>query len=152
MPKPADSLTNEFAAMIRLQDLLQEEQTALINGAVDSLPELIRAKGFLISEITVLADGRHQLLVAAGLTASEDSMQSWINSAATPAEKQAWSELLALAKSVKETNRVNGVLINKHSQTNQQMIRLFRGKLGNAFYGPDGQSSIKTNPRNFGAA
>jgi flagella synthesis protein FlgN len=152
MPKPADSLANELAAMIRLQELLQEEQTALVNGAVDSLPELIRAKGFLIPEITALADGRHQLLVAAGLSASEDGMQNWIDSESTAEEQQSWSELLTLAKSVKEMNRVNGVLINKQTQTNQQMMRLLRGKISNTFYGPDGQSSMKTDVRNFGAA
>ncbi|HWZ49718.1 MAG TPA: flagellar protein FlgN [Herbaspirillum sp.] len=151
MPKPGDSLENEFAALIRLQGLLQEEQAVLIKGAVDSLPDLIRAKGFVISEITILADGRHQSLVAAGLTASEDSMQSWIDSAASPAEKQTWSELLALAKSTKELNRLNGILINKHTQTNQQLMSLFQSKAGNNFYGPDGQSNIKTSARNFGA-
>jgi flagella synthesis protein FlgN len=150
-PTPADSLANELSALSRLQDLLQKEQTVLTKGSVDSLPELIRAKGFLISEITVLADARHQLLVAAGLTASEDSMQSWIDNTSTPAQKQTWSDLLALATEVKELNRLNGILINKQTQTNQQLMSLFEGKAGNNFYGPDGQSSIKASPRKFGA-
>jgi flagella synthesis protein FlgN len=152
MPTPADSLANELSALTRLHDLLQQEQTALTQGAADCLPELIRAKGFLISEMTILADARHQLLVAAGLTASEDSMQSWIDSAATPAQQQSWSDLLALAKTVKELNRLNGILINKQTQTNQQLMRLFEGKTGNNFYGPDGQSSVRTSTRKFGAA
>ena len=79
-------------------------------------------------------------------------MQEWIAAAGNDAEKQQWSQLLALADEVKELNRLNGVLINKHTQTNQQMMSLFSGMVGNNFYGPDGQSSIKANARKFGAA
>jgi flagella synthesis protein FlgN len=152
MQRPAQSLAEEFIAMSRLQGLLQTEQKALTDGAVDTLPELIRAKGFLISEITVLADARHQHLVALGMEASEDSMQSWVEASADGAEKQQWVDLLALARDVKELNRLNGIMINKQTQINQQMLSLFEGEVGNSFYGPDGQSNVKTNPRKFGAA
>jgi flagella synthesis protein FlgN len=152
MQKPADSLAQEVIALNRLHVLLQTEQKALVEGAVDSLPDLIQSKANLISEITVLADARHQSLVAFGMEASEDSMQSWVDANANDAAKQQWSGLLALAKEVKELNRLNGVLINKHTQTNQQMMGLFSGMVGNNFYGPDGQSNIKANARKFGAA
>jgi flagella synthesis protein FlgN len=151
MQKPADSLSNEFIAMNRLHDLLQTEQKALTAGNVDALPELISAKGFVISEITVLADGRHQSLVAAGREASEDSMQEWIDASGNAAEKQTWLDLLALAQKTKELNRLNGIMINRHTQTNLQLISLFNGKLGNNFYGPDGQPHVKANARKFGA-
>jgi flagella synthesis protein FlgN len=152
MQRPASSLAEEFAALHRLQELLQSEQKALSEGAVDTLPELVNGKANLISQITVLADGRHQALVAIGMEASEDSMQNWVDANGTDAEKQQWSQLLALAVDVKEVNRLNGMLINKHTQTNQQMMSLFGSLVGNNFYGPDGQSNIKANARKFGAA
>jgi flagella synthesis protein FlgN len=152
MQKPADSLAQEFIALNRLFGLLQSEQTALVEGAVDTLPELFQSKANLISEITVFADARHQSLVALGMEASEDSMQSWIDANGSDTDKQQWGELLALAKEVKELNRLNGVLITKHTQTNQQMMSLFSGMVGTNFYGPDGQSNIKANARKFGAA
>jgi flagella synthesis protein FlgN len=151
MQRPGASLAEEFVALSRLQKLLQSEQDALKAGAVDTLPDLINSKARVISEITVLADGRHQALTAIGLEASENSMQAWIESTGTDAEKQQWSDLLALAGELKELNRLNGVLINKHTQTNQQMMSLFNGMVGANFYGPDGQSSIKANARKFGA-
>lgn len=138
--------------MHRLQELLQAEQKTLTDGNVDLLPELVSGKARIISEITVLADGRHQALVAIGMEASENSMQGWVDANGNDAEKQQWSSLLALASDVKELNRLNGVLINRHTQTNQQMMSLFNGLVGNNFYGPDGQSSIKANARKFGAA
>ena len=152
MLKPVDSLADEFAAMKRLHGLLQTEQTTLTEGSVEGLSELIRAKGYLIAEITVLADARHQSLADAGLDASENGMQNWIDSNAAPAEKQFWSDLLVLAQEVKEINRLNGVLINKQMQNNQQIMGMFEGKRGNSFYGPDGQASIKASARKFGAA
>jgi flagella synthesis protein FlgN len=152
MQRPANSLAEEFAGLSRLQELLQSEQKALTEGEVDSLPELVNSKAVLISKITVLADGRHQSLVAMGMEGSENGMQSWIEASGDDAEKQQWSALLALATEVKELNRLNGMLINKHTQTNQQMMSLFGSMVGNNFYGPDGQSSIKANARKFGAA
>lgn len=151
MQRPGLSLAEEFAALSRLQALLQSEQDALKLGAVDTLPDLINSKARIISEITVLADSRHQALTAIGREASENSMQEWVEEVGTDTEKQQWSELLALAANLKELNRLNGVLINKHTQTNQQMMSLFSGMVGTNFYGPDGQSSIKTNARKFGA-
>ncbi|HEY4318480.1 MAG TPA: flagellar protein FlgN [Herbaspirillum sp.] len=152
MQRPATSLAEEFTALHQLQDLLQEEQKALTEGAVDSLPELVSSKANIISQITVLADGRHQALAAIGMEASENGMQSWIEASGADAEKQQWSELLSLATEVKELNRLNGILISKHAQTNQQMMSLVGSLVGANFYGPDGQSSIKASARKFGAA
>jgi flagella synthesis protein FlgN len=153
MQRPADSLAEELAAMHRLHALLQQEQTALTGGIADALPELIGAKAVLVAQITTLADARHQRLTAAGLDASEESMQHWIDSSDVAAEKQLWTDLLALAHIVKEQNRLNGLVINKHILINQQSLSIFEGaRGGNNFYGPDGQSSIKTHTRKFGAA
>ena len=151
MQRPADSLAEEFTAMNSLHGLLQKEQAALTAGAVDELPELISAKGHLVAQIATLADARHKRLVEAGLDASEESMQSWIDSTGIAAEKQHWTDLLQLARTVKEQNRLNGLVINKHMVTNQQTMNIFDGTRGNSFYGPDGQSSIKANTRKFGA-
>jgi flagella synthesis protein FlgN len=152
MQKPADSLTEEFAALSQLQSLLQQEQTVLTAGQADALPEVIVAKGNLISDIAKLADARHQRLVGAGFEASENSMQSWIDRHGAAADKQQWSDLLQMAHGVKEQNRLNGLLINKQMQVNQQTLNIFANQLGNgSFYGPNGQSSGRTSARKFGA-
>lgn len=152
MQSPCQSLAQEFVVLTRMQELLQSERTVLKNGTFDALPDLINEKARVISEITVLAHGRHEALTAIGREASETSMQEWIGAAGSDAERQQWSQLLALAKNVKELNRLNGVLMNKHRKINQQMMSLFSGMVGNNFYGPDGQSSIKADARKFGAA
>jgi flagella synthesis protein FlgN len=152
MQRPADSLAEEYTAMHRLHALLEQEQSALTGGAIDALPELINAKAHLIAQIAALADARHKRLADAGLDASEESMQRWIDSSGAPDEKQHWTDLLQLAQATKEQNRLNGLIINKHMQINQQTLNIFEGAAaGNNFYGPDGQSSIKTNTRKFGA-
>jgi flagella synthesis protein FlgN len=149
--RPGDSLAGEFAGLTRLHELLETEKASLVTGTIDDLPDLTRAKASVIAEITVLADARHRCLVANGLEASEIAMQSWIDDSAEEAEKQRWSDLLALARQVKEQNRLNGMLINRRMQSGQQIISLFEGK-SSSFYGPDGQSSIKASARKIGIA
>ncbi len=152
MPSPAASLHEELVAMTKLHALLQLEQAALVDGTVDALTELIGKKSRLVADITILADARQTLLGNMGLEASEDGMQGWIDSTADATEKGVWSELLTLAQTVKEQNRLNGLVINQHLASTQQMLKLFENKTGGTnFYGPDGQSSIKVGTRKFGA-
>lgn len=152
MPSPAVSLPEELDALQKLQALLQLEQAALVEGSVDALSELIGTKSRLVADITILADARQTRLGDMGLEASEDGMQSWIDSSADASEKDVWSALLALAETVKEQNRLNGLVINQHLASTQQMLKLFENKVSGAnFYGPDGQSSLKVNTRKFGS-
>ena len=81
-------------------------------------------------------------------------MQAWLATACaqsdqgTAATRNEWMELLALAQSAKQINRTNGILINTHMMRNQAALNILHGNpQGSNLYGPDGQSSTKTEAR-----
>lgn len=145
------SLTEELQALQALQALILQEQTTLVQGLADQLPALISAKSILVAQIATLADARHQRLALAGWEASERGMQQAIDDLDDSDVTLLWNQLLALAATVKENNRLNGMLISKQMLHNQNTLNIFSGKVGGNFYGPDGQSSVKATSRTFGA-
>jgi flagella synthesis protein FlgN len=114
--------------------------------------ELIRVteeKGKVAMHMAELANNRHRLLSAAGFEAAESGMQAWLECpAATDADRGMWKELLDLADSGKELNRVNGMLIAQHMSLNQSALNVLQGTPeGSSIYGPNGQSATKIGSR-----
>lgn len=142
---PMASLQDELRIASALLQLLKQEQATLIEATIDTLPELTRIKAVHIHELGGLAKKRHAALGAAGFTASEDGMRTWVDTQpASSAAPALWNELLKLATEAKELNRVNGMLVAKHLLRNQTELNILQGKpqSGN-IYGPDGQSTGK---------
>ena len=95
-------------------------------------------------------DGRNwsfdQLLAAAGYAASDTGMQSWLDRKGCHSDH--WDALLSLAKSAREINRTNGLLINKHMTRNQQALDVLQGTAPSSnFYGPNGQATSQVSTR-----
>ncbi len=146
---PMDSLRDEHKAMGCLLDLIKQEQAQLIDANIDALKQLTEEKTKVVSHMSALAVQRDATLAAAGFqgTADTSAIKLWLSKAGTPAEKL-WDELLAMAASAKELNRVNGMLINKHMTHNQNTLNaLHATPQGSNLYGPTGQSSTKTSSR-----
>lgn len=146
---PAFDLNEERRAANSLLQLLEEEQMVLVNADVDALTKLTEEKAKLAAHMSQLAKRRHDALQAAGFEATEAGMKAWLASpGATAADNKAWSELLALAQSGKELNRVNGMLISQHMARNQNALSILQGNSqGGTFYGPDGQATTKIGGR-----
>jgi flagella synthesis protein FlgN len=149
---PSHSLAEEKQATLRLVTVLQQEQNLLSgNGDTDEIAELIGEKARIVATMAGLADGRHKILAAAGFAAGENGMQAWLDQHGTAADKQVWEELFTLAQSARELNRVNGLLIGKQMAINQNAMNILQGKTaGGTFYGPDGQSNVRTSSRPLG--
>jgi flagella synthesis protein FlgN len=146
---PAASLVQEREATHALLQLLKQEQTHLVDANVDGLVRLTGEKAKIAAQLSDLAKHRHALLGAAGFDATEAGMKAWLESpAATEADNRSWNELLELALSAKEQNRVNGVLIMQHIARNQTALNVLQGNpQGGNFYGPNGQSTTKIASR-----
>ena len=146
-PSPADTLREETAATQRLLEILKREQAQLLQADIEGLTQLTEEKAGILVQMSSLAMHRHQALASAGFEPKESGMQAWVDGHRT--EQQAWTELLSLARSAKEMNRTNGLLINKHIARNQTAISVLQNATspGGSIYGPDGQSSIKSSPR-----
>lgn len=149
----ANSLSEEQKIASELLEVLQKEQDSLVAADVESLMNLTKDKARIASRMSDLAKQRYDVLAEAGFDASETGMQAWTDSAAaTPAVRDAWKALLSLARSGKEHNRINGLLISQHMSSNQSALRvLYSHAQGGNFYGPDGQSTGKVGGRHLGA-
>lgn len=143
---PASSLQEETLTAQALLELLKQEQARLIAADIDQLPLLIEEKAKLVARMTTLANTRYTALAAAGFEPREAGMKTWIDQN-TGKAGQAWNQLISLAQAAKELNRLNGILINRHISNNQMSLNVLRGNTGQAFYGPNGQSSVNTTVR-----
>lgn len=151
MSNPAQSLTQEQTALARLVEKLRQEQTLLAETASEGMTDLISEKASIVAEMTTLAGHRHQTLASLGYAEDEGGMQQWMNEQGSENDKEIWAALFDLAQDAKELNRINGMLIGKKLSVNQSALTILQGKTnaGN-FYGPDGQSNIKSVGRRLG--
>lgn len=151
MISPADTLKDEHQAAASLLQLLEKEQAQLIGANIEELSALTEEKAGIVEKMTKLAERRHQTLAAAGLTANEAGMQTWLKNTAKAADTQKlWNDLLALARSAKELNRLNGLLIAQYMARNQVALHTLHAPAqGSHFYGPDGQATARTTTRSL---
>jgi flagella synthesis protein FlgN len=148
---PSHTLADEKLVTSRLVAALQQEQDLLSgNGDADKIPDIINEKANIVANMAALADQRHKALAALGFLAGENGMQTWIEQHGSADDKQVWEELFALAQSARELNRLNGLLIGKQMAINQNAMNILQGKSNGSFYGPDGQSSLRSSGRPLG--
>lgn len=146
---PAHTLHEEYQAASRLLEVLKQEQDHLIGADVDALLSLTEEKAQLVARMTVLAQQRHESLRSAGYEAGEAGMQAWAESpAAGEASAGLWRDLLAAARTARETNRTNGLLIGQHLANNQKALHILQGSPSTGgVYGPNGQTAMRTSSR-----
>lgn len=141
---------DEKIAILKLVALMKEEQHCLIDADISNLQKLTIQKTEIIREMSELGNIRHNILVSAGYEPQKIGMQEWLNSAADSEVSVIWTEILSLAKSAKELNDTNGLLINRHLTRNQNTLNVLQGALpGAGFYGPDGQSKLQAATRSL---
>jgi flagella synthesis protein FlgN len=146
---PMDSLREEHKAIAALLELMKQEQAQLIAANIEGLQELTDQKAKIITQMSEMAVQRHRALAIAGFAPKEEGMQAWIASINQTSVGEAWAQLLALTRTAKELNRVNGMLINKKLAHNQSALNALHAPAAgsNNFYGPNGQSTNHTSTR-----
>lgn len=145
---PMDSLREEHKAIVELLEVMKQEQTQLLEADIDKLDALTAEKSRIVAQMSELASCRHRALQAEGFDPCEQSMPAWLEKNADASAKETWEEVLNIARSAKEINRVNGMLINKHMLRTQSAIKaLHMPPPGGNFYGPNGQSTMKASSR-----
>lgn len=137
-------LNQEIDAARKLVDILQEEQNHLLSASIDKLEPLVAQKAALVVELSQYTRERHECLKQAGRETTQAGMEAWLeNETGATQAAQNWQELVALSRSAKELNRLNGMLISSHLSRNSQALAILRGnsqpEAGS--YGPDGHPS-----------
>lgn len=145
---PAISFHTEVQLASQLLALLANEQAVLTGNEIAAMEQLLQEKSQLIQQLSLASQQRYQALAKLGLEASETGMQQWLLDNKDAALAKEWSQFQDVLSRSKETNRINGLLINKHFSRNQQLLGVLQGagKAGQ-FYGPDGQASVASQPR-----
>ncbi|BEV07904.1 MULTISPECIES: flagellar protein FlgN [unclassified Methylophilus] len=121
---------------------LQNEQKALVKADLDTIERIIDQRVELLQALGEAAKQRYAALSAAGFEANEKGMAKWLELGHGKVMDTAWMEFQKKLAQAKELNRINGILINKHFQRNQEKLDAIQGKATNAtqFYGKNGQT------------
>lgn len=131
-----DSLSREQAAIEAFIELLEQEATALTDGAFAQLPELTERKSELADQIKFLGQQREQEQHALGYASGRSGADAAC-AAGGKTLQQAWHDLLASAARAHDLNHRNGVLVHTHLDFTRQTISFLQAG-GQPLYGPDG--------------
>ena len=129
-----------------LLEVLTREQSSLVIADIDAIETAMEEKSFLLQNISLTANARYALLAASGFEANESGMIDWLKRQAKSALNESWERFQKSIIQAKEMNRLNGMLINKHFNRNQQLLNHLQGNSANgSVYGKNGQAKTQSN-------
>lgn len=142
VPKLHECLREEISAMTSLADLLRLEESALIDGNVEELGKLTQSKSKLLSQLSKLEIERKTCMEKQGYSANTKGMQDYFEKAKTEiSAADDWKKLLEVSEKAKESNRTNGILINRQFIRNQNALNILQqNSPAESMYGANGQS------------
>lgn len=143
------SFQKDAALVSALLNDLQSEQTALVSADLDMIERMVDQRVELLQALSAAANTRYEQLATAGFEPNEQGMSLWLQKQSNPELDQAWVSFQQQLFKAKELNRLNGILINKHFQRNQEKLDALNGKYSAPqFYGKNGQAHRANNSRN----
>ncbi len=152
MSKPTSNsaITFEQDAKLvsNLLEVLTREQSSLVMADIDAIETVMEEKSFLLQNISATANSRYAILAKGGFEANESGMTAWLKHQAKPSLFESWAHFQKLISQAKEMNRLNGLLINKHFNRNQQLLNQLQGHSANSnVYGKNGQAQSQSSSR-----
>ena len=142
------SFEEDNRLVCQLIDVLTREQKHLLSNQISEIEKILTLKGGLLKQINHVAQNRYAALAERDYEPNENGMLNWIASQSNQVTKDNWDNFQSNLFQAKELNRLNGELINRHFNRNQQMLFNLR----NAFqpsttYGKNGQAQTKVSAR-----
>ncbi|MBV8679322.1 MAG: flagellar protein FlgN [Aquitalea sp.] len=137
----------ETAQVVRLVELLQQEQQAMIAGQVHLLEPLADSKSRVLDELAQHSQRRAQLMKTLGLSDS-DTVYVWL--ADKPDERQAWLELEDHIHRAQGINQLNGSFIEQQlGQVEEALAVLRQAAAATMSYDRGGQQAQPLGGRRF---
>lgn len=136
-------LLSELNQSKQLQTLLSKEREALKVTDIDAIQLITQQKQPLLIQLEQLGRQRDYLLKTAGFSAGKAGLDAFIaNHAEAEVSKltQVLTELREVARSCRESNQVNGGILNVNRQYLGRALSILRGRdpeIG--AYGPGGE-------------
>lgn len=125
----------EFEAAKAFFVLLNDENSALLEGNAERISQIAQAKSEQLKKIADITLKRNQLLPLTEIPA-------WLGS--HPESTNAWQDLKQLAQKIRQLNEVNGAMIDVRLRSTQQALSMLHSlsRTATNLYGPDGQASV----------
>lgn len=141
-------INEELALYYRLQHSLEQEFLALNQGTIAELEAALQQKSELIQSLTVSYQQRQRLIHSHSVVAGQ-SADHILSLYANPKDLAVWQQLLDVAGSAQESNRINGLLIQQLGLQNQKALAILQGTTANEtnLYDPKGQNQISRPSR-----
>lgn len=124
-----------------LLSLLNKEQKHLISNDIEAIDNILDEKDNLLMRLQSAAVDRFKKLVGLGYSGNESGMQAWLESQTDFQSSNDWIVFQQNLVKVQELNRLNGTLISKHFNRNQQWI----GHIQGAFQGNQSSEVLYNN-------
>ena len=148
---PSVSIAQERDATRNFIGVLEQEQHALQQADVSLLLPLTKEKASQAQQLTRLADARNQWLAKHGYSRDRSGMERGVKDCDSPDAADAWRELLQLAETASQLNKINGVLIAQRLRYNHQALTVLQAATHSAgLYGADGQPQLFAGGRQLG--
>ncbi|MES1987542.1 MAG: flagellar protein FlgN [Pseudomonadota bacterium] len=152
MNKPTSNLMINFeqdAKLVsNLLEVLTREQSSLVLSDIDAIEAVMEEKSVLLQNISLTANTRYAALAAGGFAPNESGMTAWLKSQTKATLAESWERFQKSISQAKEMNRLNGILINKHFNRNQQLLNHLQGSTDNGgVYGKNGQATSQSGSR-----
>lgn len=135
------SFEKDAALVSELLNDLQSEQSALVSADLDTIERMVDKRVELLQALGAAANARYDALGSAGFEPNEQGMSAWLKKQSSQILEQAWLSFQQQLVQAKELNRLNGILINKNFQRNQEKLDALNGKTSAPqFYGKNGHA------------
>lgn len=131
----------------QLLSLLEKEQSVLLSFQVDAMEHLLDEKFQLLNKLGGYTKKRYQALADNGFEANESGMKNWLKRNQEPTLLALWQDFQNTLSSSKEANRLNGLLVAKQFNRNQEILNTLNGSNSTHFYGPNGHASSNNSMR-----
>ena len=134
------TLKREADAIVAFGRALAEERDALKRGDFQVLSELLSRKMELAQALTRETAAREAQMIALGLRVGPGGLL--IGREIEPAVADAWRKIVFFAQKAKQSNDVNGAIVNAHLEFTQEAIQVLRqgSEVANEMYGRDGKA------------
>lgn len=141
-PELLTALSDERMAVRGFVELLQQEQTLLMENSIDQLLALTEQKSAHAQHLNELTDVRRRLLEKLIPATDSAAIVTWLE-ANDKACLSLWQEISKLAGEARQLNNINGELIQMKFRHNQQSLDALTRAVSQAnLYGPDGQTNF----------
>ena len=140
-------IDQEILEMQSLSQILEEEQSVLVNNEAEKLEPITTNKNQVLAKVMELEKNRASALLQLGLSNDATGMRElFAKNPSAPQLESSWELLLSLSANAQEQNRTNGLLINRQINKNQATLNVLqsgRSHQAGSMYGADGQSKLK---------